>query len=794
MLYDAFVSYSHAADGKLAPALQRALHDFTKPWYKRRALRVFRDKTSLSANPALWPAIEQALTESKWLLFLASPQAARSVWVHKEIQWWLEHRTSATMLILLTEGDLAWNSQAQDFDWGCTDAVPQCLQGKFRDEPLYVDLRWAKTEERLSLRHSQFRGAILDIAAPLHNKPKDELDGDDVRQHRKNKTWAWSAVLLLLLLSILAARASVIAGRERDNAILQRDRAQSRFLRMEAQRLSTADPLWDAATLLSIESLRKTADSNSYELLHALVNARARPVARFVTKDGGFPLAFSHDGEQVATKDGDSIVVFRARSGQEIQRIPFEDFPRFSRLAAGSSSAWLSREGHLLATQEEHRFLNIRDLDDDLDVARISFLDSVGVLEWSQDGELLAAGTGERDGSTSVFQVGSWRRLARLKHQGSVKIDAIAISPKGDLVASSANRTVMVFEPHQHRPLVDVSAAGRLARIAVSPDGSVAGGVLARNTVILYEAGTSRQIARVENCTHARDLTFSSDGRSAAVGCQDGLARILDIATGKIVAEAPYRYNHRMALSQDGALLFTVTPEGAAVLELPTGREIRTIGGDAVNAVAFSPTGKQMAVARSRGVDLFELQDQQEPRKLNDEELIESVAFSPDGKLVAVGARNRIVTIYDTSTGQPDAPWNHKEEETEVLRIRMLTFSADGELLASVAENPTSSEPERRVSLRVFDIRSDREIIRVAQNEAPLMLRFSDDKGFLEMAVGKQRLRLERLPLRAQDLIDEACLRVGRNLTPAEWSLYLEDSPYRATCPTLNPAAMEISE
>ena len=51
MLYNAFISYSHAADGKLAPELQRALHQFAKPWYRQRTLRIFRDKTSLSANP-----------------------------------------------------------------------------------------------------------------------------------------------------------------------------------------------------------------------------------------------------------------------------------------------------------------------------------------------------------------------------------------------------------------------------------------------------------------------------------------------------------------------------------------------------------------------------------------------------------------------------------------------------------------------------------------------------------------------------------------------------------------------
>jgi hypothetical protein len=44
MSYKAFLSYSHAADGKLAPALQSALHRFAKPWYRKRAIKVFRDK------------------------------------------------------------------------------------------------------------------------------------------------------------------------------------------------------------------------------------------------------------------------------------------------------------------------------------------------------------------------------------------------------------------------------------------------------------------------------------------------------------------------------------------------------------------------------------------------------------------------------------------------------------------------------------------------------------------------------------------------------------------------------
>jgi len=81
--YDAFISYSHAKDKPIAAALQSVIQKLGKPWYQRRALRVFRDDTSLSATPQLWPSIEQALSQSRYLLLLASPEAASSHWVGK---------------------------------------------------------------------------------------------------------------------------------------------------------------------------------------------------------------------------------------------------------------------------------------------------------------------------------------------------------------------------------------------------------------------------------------------------------------------------------------------------------------------------------------------------------------------------------------------------------------------------------------------------------------------------------------------------------------------------------------
>jgi hypothetical protein len=141
MIYDAFISYSHAKDKPIAAELQAVVQKLGKPWYRRRALRVFRDDTSLSATPSLWPSIEQALGQSRFLIVLASPEAAASPWVNKEVAYWLEHKSAETLLIAVTDGDLAWDNTFGDFAWRDGMPLPPVLTGRFTNEPKWVDLR-----------------------------------------------------------------------------------------------------------------------------------------------------------------------------------------------------------------------------------------------------------------------------------------------------------------------------------------------------------------------------------------------------------------------------------------------------------------------------------------------------------------------------------------------------------------------------------------------------------------------------------------------------------------------------
>ena len=48
-------------------------------------------------------------------------------------------------------GAIAWDDTTNDFDWARTSALPQALRGYFAEEPLYIDMRWARTEVQLDL-------------------------------------------------------------------------------------------------------------------------------------------------------------------------------------------------------------------------------------------------------------------------------------------------------------------------------------------------------------------------------------------------------------------------------------------------------------------------------------------------------------------------------------------------------------------------------------------------------------------------------------------------------------------
>jgi MTH538 TIR-like domain (DUF1863) len=225
--YDAFISYSHAKDKPIAAALQSVVQKLGNPWYRRRALRIFRDDTSLSATPSLWPSIEQALGQSRFLILLTSPEAATSPWVNREVTFWLEHKAVDTLLIGVTDGELTWDSAAGDFGWREGVPLPPVLTDRFTSEPKWVDLRAYR--DGANPRNARFIDAGADFAAAIRGMPKEDLLSQEVRQQRRALKLAWSAAASLLLVTGTAVWQWNAATNAERVAVAEAARAERNF-------------------------------------------------------------------------------------------------------------------------------------------------------------------------------------------------------------------------------------------------------------------------------------------------------------------------------------------------------------------------------------------------------------------------------------------------------------------------------------------------------------------------------------------------------------------------------------
>jgi hypothetical protein len=169
--------------------------------------------------------------------------------------------------------------------------------------------------------------------------------------------------------------------------------------------------------------------------------------------------------------------------------------------------------------------------------------------------------------------------------------------------------------------------------------------------------------------------------------------------------------------------------------------------------------------------------------------IADSIAYSQDGLLAAAAFRgNSNLRVYRTADWKRSL-LSHKDEGARLSTITRITFSGDRRLLASISVSQRDQSFRTFVTLRVFDIATGGERLRVPLSQPPLGLRFTADNRRVEVLAGQPLLEELSFPLDVQHWIKAGCGRVRENLTREQWKLYLPGVEYRRTCEALNPAA-----
>jgi WD40 repeat protein/serine/threonine protein kinase len=433
-------------------------------------------------------------------------------------------------------------------------------------------------------------------------------------------------------------------------------------------------------------------------------------------------VAFSPDGRLLATSSWDKTVKI-----WDVQTLAGERHPSPLHTLPHHGAVWsavFSPDGKRLASSGDRR---VRSEMPVLQLAEVKVWDPISgqelctlegqerevrwALAFSPDGQFLATGhQASREGINgnvvNVWDANTGRKIRTFVGH-TQPVYSVAFSPDGRWLASGAGNPaafggtqgeLKLWDLHSGRELFDLRAHITVWALAFSPDGRrlASGGV--DQTIKLWDTTTGHETVTLRgHFADVRTLAFSPNGQQLLSASHDMTVRVWDATPVNGQPDPAYLTlrGHRgdvtsVAFSPDGCYLASASADQTVkIWDRSTGQELRTLfgHGGAVLSIAFSPDGRLLASKNigDQTVNIRETTAWEVIRSFRQRGSVwtHCIAFGPpDGKLLAVASDERIIGIWDTTTGQEihrlrGHTWN----------IACVAFDRTGRFLASADDD-----------------------------------------------------------------------------------------------------------
>ena len=298
-------------------------------------------------------------------------------------------------------------------------------------------------------------------------------------------------------------------------------------------------------------------------------------------------LAFSPDGETLASGGNHTIILWHVSTG--------EQFHGISRQSAYLFSTAISPNGKTLASSRLDGSINVWDTSTGAGSRTLrGHSSAVLSIAFAPDGKILASAS---SGSIKLWDIGTGSELLTLKPRS--EIVSVCFSPDGKILASGGWDKVVDLWDVRTGVLIKTLAGHTNAvnSIAFSPDGKMIASGSTDRTVKLWDIATGAEFGSLRESGYIVSVAFDPSGKILATGSYDKTVKLWDVASrAKLRTLAGHSDNiTSVAFSHDGSLLASGSWDNTVKLwNASTGAELRTFRGHSgsVSSIALSPDNR----------------------------------------------------------------------------------------------------------------------------------------------------------------------------------------------------------